>query len=153
MQNHYKAYIQSPIGIIEIVSNEDAILQVNFVSEEGEGAANLPYVLLECISQLNEYFKGERKDFTVKIDADGTPFQKKVWSELLNIPHGTTTSYLKLANAVSDARSIRAVGGANGKNKIAILIPCHRVIGSDNELVGYSGGKWRKQWLLEHEGS
>jgi len=153
MQNLYKAYFNSPVGIIEVESTEDAVVAINFVEREGEPSGNIPPVMSQCLAELYEYFAGKRKSFSVRLNPEGTVFQKKVWNELLNIPFGKTSSYLALAKSIADEKSIRAVGGANGKNKIAILVPCHRVIGSNNELVGYAGGKWRKQWLLEHEGA
>ena len=100
--------------------------------------------------ELTEYFQGERKEFTIPIDARGTPFQMRVWAALRRIPTGTTTSYARLAMSVGQA-SARAVGRANGDNPIAILIPCHRVIGADGSLTGYGGGLWRKKKLLELE--
>ncbi len=153
MQDLFKAYCSSPIGILEVESSSDAIHAVNFVEREGEASANIPLVLKQCIEELKEYFSGTRNDFTVKLSMEGTVFQKKVWNELLHIPYGKTTSYLNMAKKLADEKSIRAVGGANGKNKIAIIVPCHRVIGHNFKLVGYAGGLWRKQWLLQHEGA
>lgn len=106
--------------------------------------------LLRC--QLDEYFGGRRRDFTVPIHAPGTPFQMRVWAELQRIPSGTTTTYRRLAESIGKPNAVRAVARANGDNRIAILIPCHRVIGSNGELVGYGGGLWRKKKLLELEG-
>lgn len=126
---------------------------VSFVDKEEKPTESVPAVLLQCLQELDEYFKGKLKEFSVSLTQDGTEFQKKVWHELLNIPFGKTVSYLHIAKKLANAKSIRAVGGANGKNKIAIIIPCHRVIGNNYTLVGYAGGKWRKQWLLEHEGA
>ena len=153
MQSLFKAYYRSPIGMIEIESSDSAIGAVTFVDKEGDASENAPDVLLQCLKELDDYFAGRRKDFSVKLSQDGTEFQKKVWNELLGIPFGKTVSYLDIAKKLANAKSIRAVGGANGKNKIAIIVPCHRVIGHNFELVGYAGGKWRKQWLLEHEGA
>jgi AraC family transcriptional regulator, regulatory protein of adaptative response / methylated-DNA-[protein]-cysteine methyltransferase len=103
-------------------------------------------------TQLDEYFRGERREFTVPLHTPGTPFQMKVWAELRRIPCGTTTSYARLAEAIGQPNAVRAVARANGDNRVAILIPCHRVIGSNGELVGYGGGLWRKRKLLELEG-
>src|SRR4051812_39872101 len=153
MPNHFKAYYRSPIGLLEIESSEAAIEAVSFVEQQGEASGKIPNVLQQCIEELEEYFEGERKDFTVSLNQEGTEFQKKVWNQLLDIPFGKTVSYLHIAKKLANAKSIRAVGGANGKNKIAIIVPCHRVIGQNSSLVGYAGGKWRKQWLLEHEGA
>jgi AraC family transcriptional regulator of adaptative response/methylated-DNA-[protein]-cysteine methyltransferase len=101
--------------------------------------------------QLKEYFEGKRKEFTIPVITLGTDFQKAVWKELQNIPFGATVSYLELAVALNRPDSVRAVANANGMNRISILIPCHRVIGSDGRLVGYGGGLKRKKWLLDHE--
>ena len=101
--------------------------------------------------ELDEYFRGERREFTVPLHAPGTPFQMKVWEELLRIPVGTTTTYSRLASAIGRPNAVRAVARANGDNRIAILIPCHRVIGSDGSLTGYGGGLWRKKKLLDLE--
>ena len=102
--------------------------------------------------QLDDYFAGRRREFTVPLHVPGTPFQMKVWAELQRIPAGTTTSYKRLAESIGQPNAVRAVARANGDNRIAILIPCHRVIGSNGELVGYGGGLWRKKKLLELEG-
>lgn len=102
--------------------------------------------------QLAEYFRGERRDFEIPVDVPGTPFQTRVWSELRRIPSGTTTTYARLAEAIGQPTAVRAVARANGDNRIAIVIPCHRVIGSDGQLVGYGGGLWRKKRLLDLEG-
>lgn len=101
--------------------------------------------------QLSEYFSGKRKRFELPLIYTGTDFQKNVWKALLEISFGETTTYLALSNKIGDPKAIRAVAGANGANKMAILVPCHRVIGSDGSLTGYAGGLWRKQWLLDHE--
>jgi methylated-DNA-[protein]-cysteine S-methyltransferase len=107
--------------------------------------------LKKCAEQLDEYFLGKRIEFNLPLQQHGTEFQLKVWNELLNIPFGETINYLTLAKRIGNLKSIRAVGTANGRNNISIVVPCHRVIGSDGSLTGYSGGLWRKQWLLEHE--
>jgi methylated-DNA-[protein]-cysteine S-methyltransferase len=147
----YKTYYQSEIGWIEITGNEEGIMTVEFAEEEGESDDYLPASIQKCVIQLNEYFKGERKEFFVKLNWEGTDFQIKVWQELLKIPYGKTTSYIEIAKALGDTNSVRAVGTANGRNKIAIIVPCHRVIGSSGSLTGYAGGLWRKDWLLKHE--
>ena len=142
--------INSPLGIIEISTTAEAVQSVVFVEEAQEStAAN--NILTDCITQLEEYFKGNRKDFDLPLAQPGTDFQQKVWHLLTEIPFGATTNYLAMARKVGNEKSIRAVGTTNGKNNIAIIVPCHRVIGSDGKLVGYAGGLWRKQWLLEHE--
>ena len=109
-----------------------------------------PY-LFGIFDQLREYFAGTRKEFDVTLDIEGTDFQKRVWEELRKIPYGKTISYKSLSEKLGDVKAIRAVGKANGQNPIAIIIPCHRIIGSDGSLTGYAGGLWRKKWLLEHE--
>jgi methylated-DNA-[protein]-cysteine S-methyltransferase len=108
-------------------------------------------MLINCIEQLIQYFNGERRQFDLPLHQPGTPFQQEVWNHLLTIPFGKTISYLDLAKMTGDSKATRAVANANGKNNIAIIIPCHRVIGSNRELTGYAGGLWRKKWLLEHE--
>jgi AraC family transcriptional regulator, regulatory protein of adaptative response / methylated-DNA-[protein]-cysteine methyltransferase len=108
-------------------------------------------LLIILIKQLKEYFEGSRKNFTIPIATPGTPFQQSVWKELMNIPYGETRTYLNQSVALGKPESVRAVAGANGLNRIAIIIPCHRVIGSDGNLTGYGGGLTRKKWLLDHE--
>ena len=112
---------------------------------------NLPPMIIHCLEQLIQYFNGERKVFELPLNQPGTKFQQEVWSDLLTIPYGKTISYLDLAKMIGDIKATRAVANANGKNNIAIIVPCHRVIGSNRELVGYGGGLWRKKWLLELE--
>ena len=119
--------------------------------KEGELSINIPFELKETVNQLQEYFDGKRTDFTFKLNLKGTDFQQKVWRELSKIPFGKTISYLDLAKKLGDPKVIRAAASANGKNPIWIVIPCHRVIGTDGSLTGYAGGLWRKKWLLEHE--
>lgn len=111
----------------------------------------IPPVLRPIVTQLQEYFEGSRTHFDIKLDPEGTTFQKKVWAQLQTIPYGKTVSYQKMANDLGDPKVIRAAASANGKNPISIVIPCHRVIGSDGSLTGYAGGLHRKKWLLEHE--
>ena len=144
------AFIQSPLGITKIVGNENGISIISILSE-GEITTKIPKNLKECISQLQEYFEGQRHDFDFKMNPQGTDFQQKVWQELLNIPFGKTISYLDLSKKLGDVKAIRAVASANGRNPLWIVVPCHRVIGTDGSLTGYAGGLWRKKWLLEHE--
>ncbi|CAM1360820.1 Methylated-DNA--protein-cysteine methyltransferase [Tenacibaculum xiamenense] len=149
------AYCKTPLGIAEIIGNDDGVQSVSVLNEdevfEKKQNDNLPLPLKNCVQQLNEYFEGTRKDFSVKLNPQGTKFQQKVWNALLDIPFGRTKSYLDQSKKLGDVKAIRAVASANGKNPIWILIPCHRVIGSDGSLTGYAGGTWRKKWLLEHE--
>ncbi len=108
-------------------------------------------MLLQSVEQLIQYFQGQRRTFDFPVYQQGTSFQEKVWNELIGIKYGKTISYLELARRLGDTKVIRAAASANGKNNIAIVVPCHRVIGSKNDLVGYAGGLWRKKWLLQHE--
>ena len=147
----YKAYYKSPLGPIEIIGSQDSILTVNFVEEILIGEDELPFCVKECWKQLDEYFKGDRQEFFLNLEPAGTDFQKAVWRQLQQIPYGKTTSYGAIADILDRPNASRAVGGANGKNPIAIIIPCHRVIGSDGSLTGYGGGLWRKRWLIGFE--
>lgn len=140
----------SPIGTLEIMGDEEGISQVLFLDEKPSIRNSNP-VLDECVKQLSEYFENQRTEFDLKLNPAGTDFQKSVWEELQRIPFGKTISYMDLAKRLGDPKVIRAAGTANGMNPIAIIIPCHRVIGTDGSLTGYAGGLKRKQWLLEHE--
>jgi len=150
MFNKYYGYYNSPIGILEIITSEDAIISAMFVEEVKESTGESE-VLKEAIKQFDEYFKGTRKNFDIKCETKGTEFQKTVWDALMEIPYGVTLSYKELAIMIDNEKATRAVGKANSKNTISIIIPCHRVIGSDKSLIGYAGGLNRKKWLLEHE--
>jgi methylated-DNA-[protein]-cysteine S-methyltransferase len=143
-------FINSPLGITKIVGDETGITEIS-ISSEGEISTSIPAELQEAVSQLGDYFEGNRIEFTFKLNPKGTEFQQKVWQELRNIPFGKTISYLDLSKKLGDVKAIRAVASANGKNPLWIVIPCHRVIGTDGSLTGYAGGLWRKKWLLEHE--
>jgi methylated-DNA-[protein]-cysteine S-methyltransferase len=145
-----KAYYNSPIGVIEISESEEKIISVSFVEEGGNSDSS--DVLANALAQLDEYFSQQRTAFDLPLSPQGTEFQKRVWDELCTIPFGKTTSYLAIAKRLGDEKVIRAAASANGKNPIGIIIPCHRVIGSDGSLTGYAGGLWRKDWLLKHEG-
>ena len=145
-------YYTSPIGNILIAGSDSAITKVLFCEEAGEGSASIPTVLQQCISQLDQYFAGKSKEFNLPLQPSGTTFQQQVWQQLSTIPFGSTVSYLDVARAISGEKAIRAVGAANGRNPICLIVPCHRVIGSDGSLTGYAGGLWRKEWLLHHEG-
>ena len=147
-----RAYYQSPVGKLLIESKDDKITVVNFNKAELLEELVTP-VIEQCISQLEEYFYEGRKFFDLELAPVGSQFQVKVWNELQLIPYGKTISYEALAISVGDIKSIRAVGLANGQNPIAIIIPCHRVIGKNGDLVGYGGGLENKVWLLEHEGA
>jgi methylated-DNA-[protein]-cysteine S-methyltransferase len=146
-----KSYYKSPIGIIRIESSNKGISGLVFVDNIDNEVDNMNEMASLCISQLDQYFHKQRKQFDLQLDLQGSEFQKRVWNELLNIPFGNTVSYKNLALKLGDLKAIRAVGTANGANPVSIIIPCHRVIGSDGSLTGYAGGLWRKKWLLEHE--
>lgn len=152
MQPSY-TYYQSPIGLLKIGGNENYISQITFADKEDDivKTETTSMLLHECVEQMIEYFNGKRKTFDIPIHQGGTQFQERVWSELLNINYGRTISYMDLAKRLGDPKSIRAAASSNGKNNICIVVPCHRVIGSNTSLVGYSGGLWRKKWLLAHE--
>ena len=143
--------INTPLGSAQIEGDENGITSLTVLNNDVVASNSIPEVLEDAVSQLNEYFKGERKTFSLKINPEGTDFQKRVWSALLKIPYGKTTSYLELSKELGDVKAIRAVANANGKNPLWIIVPCHRVIGGDGSLTGYAGGLHRKQWLLEHE--
>jgi methylated-DNA-[protein]-cysteine S-methyltransferase len=147
-----RAYYSSPVGDLLIESENEKIITVNFLKDTKQEEIHTVAVD-QCIQELEEYFFKGRKFFNVELDLQGTDFQKKVWNELLNIPYGKTISYEELSIRVGNIKSIRAVGLANGQNPIAIIVPCHRVIGKNGDLVGYGGGMENKIKLLEHEGS
>lgn len=154
MMKIHKLDYESPIGILEIIGTDEAIRSILF-SEEDEKVNFLqdetPKLLVECYTQLDEYFKGKRREFSFTYEFEGTAFQKTVWEALKAIPYGETGSYKDIAISIENEKAIRAVGSANGKNKLSIVIPCHRIIGSNGKLTGYAGGLWRKEWLLQHE--
>ncbi len=154
-------YYKSPVGALEIRSAGSAISDVLFVNSwkgakvnEAELSFDKPKspAIKACIKQLDEYFDGKRTEFNIHIQQLGTEFQQSVWTELCKIPYGRTISYMELSKRIGNVKAIRAVGTANGNNSVCIIVPCHRVIGSNGELVGYGGDLWRKKWLLEHEG-
>lgn len=147
----YQSYLETPIGFLRILSNGEGITEIKFMDTDGPED---PDIHTESArTQLTEYFAGLRDSFQLEIRASGTQFEHQVWDELSTIPHGTTTSYGTIAKKLGDRNFSQAVGSANGKNPIAVVVPCHRVIGSDNKLVGYAGGMHRKEWLLKHEGA
>ena len=151
-------YYDSPIGNIKIKIYDSYIRELLYVNDKSTAAydtielsAEEKKDLQKSIIQLDEYFSGKRKLFDLPIQQEGSAFQQKVWSELVKIPFGKTISYLQLAQRLGDTKSIRAAASANGRNKLNIVVPCHRVIGSDGSLIGYGGGLPRKKWLLDHE--
>lgn len=154
------AYYNSPIGIISIKSYGDSIAELLFANSwkgntvnEDEVEYTVPQspIIKKCSRQLDQYFAGKRRNFDLRLTFSGSAFQRQVWNELLNIPYGKHISYMELSKRIENIKAIRAVGTANGCNKICIVVPCHRVIGSNGEMVGYGGDLWRKKWLLDHE--
>ncbi|GAA3587856.1 methylated-DNA--[protein]-cysteine S-methyltransferase [Flavivirga amylovorans] len=143
--------IQSPLGYTKINGDNNGISSVIVLNSEEKVTDIIPIELEDCARQLKEYFEGKRNQFNLKLNPQGTEFQKKVWELLEQIPYGKTCSYLELSKQLGDVKAIRAVASANGKNPLWIIVPCHRVIGSDGSLTGYAGGLHRKKWLLEHE--
>jgi len=147
-------YYKTPIGIAEIVGNENGIQSISVLDESSvslEITKDIPVCLKDCVIQLEEYFEGKRTEFDLQLNPQGTIFQQSVWKALSTITYGKTRSYLEQSKQLGDPKAIRAVASANGKNPIGIVIPCHRVIGSDGSLTGYASGIWRKKWLLDHE--
>jgi methylated-DNA-[protein]-cysteine S-methyltransferase len=147
----YTDYLKSPLGLVEIKASEKGLTQVIFCGDEMTDI-NANIITDRCKLQLQEYFDGQRKVFDLPLDAQGTDFQKAVWACLSKIPFAETFSYLDIAKLVDRPKGSQAVGGANGRNPISIIVPCHRVVGSNGALTGYAGGLERKLWLLEHEG-
>jgi methylated-DNA-[protein]-cysteine S-methyltransferase len=146
------AYYNSPLGVLKISADEKGIKEIEFAQEEFKSIQNSSSkIIKDCIKQLDEYFRGKRKSFELKLNPEGTEFQKKVWKELLKIPYGKTLSYGEISRRIKNPKAVRSVGQAIGRNPISIVIPCHRVIGGDGKLTGYASGLWRKEWLLKHE--
>lgn len=143
--------IHTPLGIAKITGDVKGIATVSVLNSEDAISDVIPETLQDCVYQLQDYFEGKRKQFSLKLNPQGTEFQQRVWDALLTIPYGKTTSYLKLSKQLGDVKAIRAVANANGKNPLWIVVPCHRVIGNDGSLTGYAGGLHRKKWLIEHE--
>lgn len=143
--------IKSPLGYTKISGDQDGITSVTVLNSEENITDIIPETLQDCVYQLNEYFEGTRKQFSLKLNPKGTDFQQNIWRLLQTIPYGKSLSYLNLSKKFGDVKAIRAVANANGKNPLWIIIPCHRVIGSDGSLTGYASGLHRKQWLLNHE--
>jgi len=145
------AIIKTPIGFAVIKGDKNGLASISITDEEFEISSEIPDLLKDAVQQLNAYFENSQTDFNLKLNPQGTLFQKQVWKVLQEIPFGETNSYLQLSRKLGDEKAIRAVAAANGKNPLWIVVPCHRVIGSDGSLTGYAGGLWRKKWLLEHE--
>ncbi len=152
--SNYFTYYKSPLGLIKIGGTDHCITDLSFVDNADQmehGEPGISEVMHQCTEELIEFFNGKRRTFDLPVNQPGTEFQQRVWGELLQIPYGKTVSYFELAQKIGDAKAIRAAAATNGKNKVCIIVPCHRVIGSDKSLIGYSGGLWRKKWLLQHE--
>jgi methylated-DNA-[protein]-cysteine S-methyltransferase len=153
-------YYDSPVGLLRIKNEGDALSEIIFIKTEDQAEIKkskksitkpVTPILKKCTAQLDDYFSGKNLQFDLPIAQEGTPFQQRVWKGLLSIPKGKTLSYLQFSKQLGNEKAIRAVGTANGKNNVSIIVPCHRIIGSNGTLVGYGGGLWRKQWLLNHE--
>jgi methylated-DNA-[protein]-cysteine S-methyltransferase len=151
-------YYKSPLGLLRVGGTDTYISEISFIDNMDETTRNsaalqgpVTPIVIQCIEQLIQYFQGQRRVFEFPIYQEGTEFQESVWNELTAIPFGKTISYLELSRRLGDTKTIRAAAAANGKNNIVIVVPCHRVIGSKRDLVGYGGGLWRKKWLLDHE--
>jgi methylated-DNA-[protein]-cysteine S-methyltransferase len=154
MSKLFQVDYQTPIGVLEIIGTEEAISSIMFSEQDivvHPLTKETPPVLQNCYAQMDEYFQGLLQDFSFPYIYDGTDFQKSVWNALTTISYAETGSYKDIAIAIENEKAIRAVGSANGKNKLSIVIPCHRIIGSNGKLTGYAGGLWRKEWLLSHE--
>lgn len=148
----YTGFYKSPIGLLEVRTGQNTLHSVTFLEEGAQVAREIQHPFLkECLTQLKEYFEGHRKEFDLALEPAGTEFQRNVWTELRKIPFGEKQTYLQLARKLGNVKAIRAVASANGANPILIIVPCHRVLGTDGKLTGYSAGLHRKQWLLEHE--
>lgn len=147
-------HLQTPLGTIRITGDATGVSAISCLDGPTNGSITevLPEPVEQAVTQLNEYFAGNRRTFDFPMTPVGTTFQRAVWRALRSVPFGTTQSYLTLTRSIGDVKAIRAVAAANGRNPLAIVVPCHRIIGSDGSLTGYAGGLWRKQWLLEHEG-
>ena len=149
----HKLDYASPIGVIEIIGTEQFISSVLFVEREIQFLQKIdtPALLLDCYKEFDEYFSGQRLEFSVFYKLEGTAFQIAVWKALKNVQYGQTASYKEIAQQIENVKAVRAVGMTNSRNRICIIVPCHRIIGANGKLTGYAGGLWRKEWLLNHE--
>ncbi len=148
MESVYASSIESPVGLVHILATDAFVYEISFSGQKLEGYTESDLSKLAA-QQLLAYFKGELTDFQFPMQQKGTAFQQEVWQNLLQIPYAETRSYAQFS--AHNPLAIRAIAAANGKNNLAIVVPCHRVIGSNGKLVGYAGGLWRKKWLLQHE--
>ncbi len=147
---------ESPLGFVRITGDENGVSSISckdVLVKDNSSEKTLAEPVRLAVEQLQDYFAGKRQSFDFPLNPAGTAFQQTVWQALLDVPFGTTLSYLTLSRRIGDEKAIRAVAAANGRNPLWIVVPCHRIIGSDGSLTGYAGGLWRKQWLLEHEGA
>lgn len=147
--HEYQSSMQTPVGILQVRASDDGLTWVGFVEQAGEDNPNT--VVDQTLSQLSEYFAGERQVFDLPLAAKGTEFRQQVWQALLKVPYGQTQCYGDIADSLNNPKAVRAVGAANGANPISIIVPCHRIIGKDGTLTGYAGGLDRKRWLLDFE--
>ena len=153
MAECYTTYVQSPLGTLQIIAEDQGLTTINYKEEKAPDSPDKHPILAKTVDQLHEYFDRKRKSFDIPLVLKGTDFQQKVWKQLQQIPYGQTITYSALGKRLGDPQKARAVAGANGLNPIPIIIPCHRVIGTDNKLTGYSGGIARKEYLLQLEGA
>lgn len=151
MKETFNHTIFTPVGYLNLVSDENNLISVSFTDIELPCSEKLPDILIETTKQLQEYFEGKRKIFNLSIQPAGTDFQINVWERVMNVEFGETATYLDIAMKTGSKNNTRAVGLANGKNPIPIIIPCHRIIGVNGKLTGYAGGIEKKRWLLQHE--
>jgi methylated-DNA-[protein]-cysteine S-methyltransferase len=147
----YTYYFESPLGLLKIETDKTFLLSINFIESAGTSSFEFPIIMKNTIQQLQEYFTGSRIEFNLALNPAGTEFQLKIWELVKKVPFGQTASYLEIAKQSGSEKNTRAVGFANGKNPIPVIIPCHRIIGSNWKLTGYAGGIERKRWLLFHE--
>ena len=156
MNSFFSTY-QSPVGLLEIQASDQGLQTILYkdqpdpTTQINHSDAESNPLIEECKQQLTAYFEGKLRQFDLPFTLSGTSFQEQVWNQLLTVKYGSTLSYLQIAQKINRVKAIRAVGTANGQNKLSILVPCHRIIGTNGALTGYSGGLWRKKWLLEHE--
>lgn len=143
--------MQTPLGIAKLQGDEHGLSAITVLEGNPTIETTIPEILEDAVYQLREYFEGKRKAFDLELNLKGTVFQQRVWRTLTEIPYGKTVSYRDLSKTLGDVKAIRAVAAANGKNPLWIVVPCHRIIGSDGSLTGYAGGLPRKKWLLAHE--
>ncbi|TDF36296.1 methylated-DNA--[protein]-cysteine S-methyltransferase [Alteromonadaceae bacterium M269] len=146
-------FIKTPIGLVEVKANVKGLVSIAFIDEAERIGGNNSEHTDEAVKQLDEYFRGQRKTFSLNLDANGTEFQESVWKALVDVPYGETASYGEIAKRIGKPKAMRAVGAANGRNPLAIVVPCHRIIGSTGKLVGYASGVDRKTFLLDLESS